>query len=157
MWIIHFDKTVGRFNFSSSNAWSGDDSKRILIAGDYRHEVHARLAEKLKNKGKLTRGSFDMEPFEVLRDMIRTREYPTLGGAPQVLKIYEHMNSLPYAVFWPDRQSGHVTLLGRPLLDYEITERLILDPDTLETFVETKAANGKVDRIIPKVFRKVER
>jgi hypothetical protein len=43
------------------------------------------------------------------------------------------MNNQLFAVFWPTRESGTVTLLGRPLLAYEVTSQLTLDPDTLKT------------------------
>jgi hypothetical protein len=41
---------------------------------------------------------FDMEPFEVLRDMLRSNQYSSIGGAPQLVKIYEHMNATPFGV-----------------------------------------------------------
>ena len=71
----------------------------------------------------------DMEPFEVLRDMTREEAYPSIGGPPQVVKVYRHMNSLPFGVYWPTRESGVKTLLGRPLLDYEIPGAPVIDPD----------------------------
>jgi hypothetical protein len=73
-----------------------------------------------------------MEPFEILRDMIRERTHPLIGGAPQMLKIYRHMNTKPYAIYWPNKDSLRITLFGRPLLDYETTESLVLNPDSLE-------------------------
>lgn len=53
-----------------------------------------------------------------------------LGGAPQVIKIYEHANTLPIAVRWP-RSDGTkaTTLLGRPLFDWEKTFNPIYDPE----------------------------
>ncbi len=38
----------------------------------------------------------------------------------------------PYSVYWPNRQSNPISLLGRPLFDYEFSEAMILDPDSLE-------------------------
>ena len=73
-----------------------------------------------------------MEPFEILRDMIRAGSHRTVGGPPQVVKVYPHMNCLQVGVYWPDRQSGQQTFMGRPLLPYERNFSLILDPDMLE-------------------------
>jgi len=76
---------------------------------------------------------FNMEPFEVLRDFCRDKNRHQIGGAPQVLKIYKHMNAMPYAVYWPTRESKGRSLMGRPLLEYEMANYLMLDPDTLKT------------------------
>ena len=75
-----------------------------------------------------------MEPLEVLVEFIRNEEYPTIGGPPQIVKIYRHSNYLPHNVYWPDRTSGVVTLFGRRLLVYEKRKFLTLDPDTMEVF-----------------------
>lgn len=64
--------------------------------------------------------------------MIRDGKHSLIGGPPQVLKIYQHMNVRPYAVYWPNRDSMRISFLGRPLLDYETTEYMALDPDTLQ-------------------------
>jgi hypothetical protein len=84
----------------------------------------------LRFRGKLTTKGFDMESFEGLRDLIRDGKHPLVGGAPQVLKVYEFMNTQLFALFWPKRDSGYVVLLGRPLLPYEVTGRPVLDPDS---------------------------
>ncbi|MBL8217609.1 MAG: hypothetical protein JNL62_00180 [Bryobacterales bacterium] len=134
IWLLHYDSHIQRFTFRPASTWrGGTGNKQIMFAGDYVEEAKVRLIDLLKSRGKLTTAGFDMEPFEVLRDMIRDRSFRLIGGAPQVFKIYEFMNSQPYGVFWPSRQSGKVTILGRPLLDYEVTDHLVLDPDTLET------------------------
>lgn len=139
IWLLHYDVHLGRFTFRPASTWrGGSGGKRIVFAGDYTEEAKARLVAVLRSRGKLTTMGFDMEPFEVLRDMIRDGRHPLIGGAPQVLKIYEFMNLQPYAVYWPDRASGSITLLGRPLLPYEATSRLVLDPDTLKTHIPVR-------------------
>lgn len=59
-----------------------------------------------------------MEPLEVLRDMCLDSSFVTIGGPPQVAKVYRHLNSQFFAVEWPPG-SGEKTLAGRPLLSYE--------------------------------------
>ncbi len=71
------------------------------------------------------------QPFEVLRDIIRSKQYFSVGGPPQHVKVYEHMNTLPFALYWPDKISGKVVALGRPLMDYEISSLPVLDPDDI--------------------------
>jgi hypothetical protein len=70
-----------------------------------------------------------MEPFEVLVEMIRSNRYPTIGGPPQIIKVYRHSNYMPYGVYWPSKASGVMTLYGRPLLDYEHPRSVDGGPD----------------------------
>ena len=95
-------------------------------------EARARLERLLRHRGKIARGGFDMEPFEVLRDMIRSGHWPTLGGPPQILKVYRHMNCQPFGVYWPNRAAKAVAVLGRVLLEDEAPDCPVLDPDTLK-------------------------
>lgn len=135
VWLIHFDAHSRKFTFRPSHSWPRSKGKKVLcMTGDHLDEAKRLIVAKLKKKNKLLEGGFDMEPFEVLRDMIRSGKFPEIGGAPQVLKVQEHMNCTPYSVYWPDRQSNNISLLGRPLFDYEFSEAMILDPDSLEVF-----------------------
>ena len=134
IWWILFDKHERRFTFRSPRKWHGVDGLKVIgFAGDYIREAKARLRAILRERDKLKAGGFDMEPFEVLRDMLRTPDHPLIGGPIQVAKVYEHMNCLPFGVYWPNRQHGGVTVLGRPLMEYEAVHLPILDPDTLES------------------------
>lgn len=137
IWLLHFDTNIKQFTYRPASTWKGGDGKKkIAFAGDYVEEARTRLVEILREREKLTVGGFDMEPFEVLRDMLRDDQHPYIGGPPQLVKVYRHMNSLPFGVYWPDRESGQVSLLGRPLLNYETSTYKVLDPDTLKTDAE---------------------
>jgi len=108
---------------------------RVAFAGDWKREAAKRLRELLASRvvDKTAVPLLEFEPFEVVRDLLR--EAPrdaTIGGAPQVVRIDQHINSRPIAVFWPSRQKNRVTLLGRPSLEYENLDSWILDPDSLE-------------------------
>jgi len=134
VWLLHFDAHIKRFTFRPIHSWKGKNKDKFLaITGDYADEYKSRLIGLLKDRGKLESEGFDMEPFEVLRDMLRENVFDTIGGAPQIIKIYKHANCRPHGVFWPNREASTVSLLGRPLLDYEKSEYLVLDPDSLET------------------------
>lgn len=73
-----------------------------------------------------------MEPFEVLLSYIRDAEKPYIGGCPQIYKVYNHLNTLPYNIYWPNRASNKIAFGGRILLPYERNEYLAIDPDSFE-------------------------
>lgn len=73
-----------------------------------------------------------MEPLEVLIEFIRDKGRRTIGGAPQIVKIYRHLNTMPLNVYWPNLSAGQISFMGRSLLPYERNEYMVLDPDTLE-------------------------
>lgn len=56
-----------------------------------------------------------------------------IGGAPQVLKLYEHLNSRYLGIDWKDPCTGktNIYVCGRKVLEYETPTLWILDPDTL--------------------------
>jgi hypothetical protein len=132
IWTLHYDASIGRFTFRPASAWSGIDGNRLLaVVGNEVEYAKKRLIDLLTARGKREVGGFDMEPFEVLRDIIRSEVHDSIGGPPQLLKVYRHMNATPFSVYWPDRASGRVTMLGRELLHYERSSVGILDPDSL--------------------------
>jgi len=107
---------------------------RIAFAGDQAKNAYELLCERLTEteRSDSLPSKFDMEPFKVVRDMLREPSHAeTIGGAPQIVKVYQYMRSAPIAVWWPERKSGRVFLQGRPVLDYERIDRWIIDPDTL--------------------------
>jgi hypothetical protein len=112
-------KAIGRVTFA------GDQSQRAIDL------LFARLAEIPSAQGG-RRMRIDMEPFEVVRDMLRDDAHAeTIGGAPQLVKVYQYMRTAPLGVFWPAKEGGTVHLQGRPCLMYERIDRWVLDPDTL--------------------------
>ena len=133
-WLLHFDATIKRFTFRPVSNWAGGNNEKFLaFTGDYEEPFKKRLIALLRSRNKLENGGFDMEPFEVLTGMLREGKHDRIGGAPQLMKIYRYSSTRPYAVFWPNRSSGSISLIGRPMLDYESSEYLVLDPDTLES------------------------
>jgi hypothetical protein len=136
IWILHYQKNINRFSFKSvsSHQKQTKGTKHFFFEGDEVGTARKKLYDILRSRNKMTTGGLDMEPFEVLRDMIRDAQYVSIGGPPQIVKIYKHMNSLPYNVFWPNREAKRITFLGRPLLHYEKNRYLALDPDALDVF-----------------------
>jgi len=95
--------------------------------GDNEREATDSLVKELsktRTKGKPYK--IDMEPFDVLMSYCSDKKCHEIGGPIQLVKIYKHMNYVPFNVLWPDR-NGNKTLLGRPLLDYERNKFLTID------------------------------
>jgi hypothetical protein len=134
IWLLHYDAHLKKFTFRPTSRWRGVNHEKVFaFTGDYETEYKERLISLLRKKKKLESGGFDMEPLEILRDMLREPQFDLIGGAPQIMKVYKYSSSKPYAVFWPNKSAATVNLLGRPLLDYEQSEYLVLDTDTMET------------------------
>jgi hypothetical protein len=111
---------------------------RIAIVGDQSDECLRVLSELLQGRrfpsSAVRTHRLDMEPFEALRNMLRDPgRASTIGGAPQILKVYQYMSTAPLGVYWPDKASGRIVLHGRATLGYERIDRFVLDPDTLRS------------------------
>ena len=132
LWHIYFDSKIKIFVNSEVRTWKGIKKNRVIsFIGDYHYEYRERLIRLMKSKKKFVNGYFDMEPFEVLRDMIREDKYTEIGGAPQLLKVYEHMNCSPISVKWKINGKNLSTLLGRPLQEFEVSNYAEIDTDSL--------------------------
>lgn len=87
---------------------------------DVQREAYSRLVALIRKRGVSARDGFDMEPFEVLVQMIRSNYSPHVGGAPQIMKVYKYgsVQALAVRCSWV-RGPGRLTLMGRPLMSYE--------------------------------------
>jgi hypothetical protein len=129
--------------FTASRAWARDTGclylGQFIAAGDQGEEATHRLnrliADRMAAREDCRRmRGFDMEPFEVVCAMLRDpSKARSIGGAPQLVKVYQYLESAPLAVYWPHRASGSICLSGRPILGYERIDRWILDPDSLRS------------------------
>ncbi len=156
LWRYHYDKHDKRFSkFSSSGLFHGKKFGEIVFAGDKKREfvnelymiLSAKYGKALdENNGK----GYDMEPLEALISLLRKSDKDdTIGGAPQIVKIYQHMNCRPVGVYWPfkkEDQRQNRTLLGRKLFEFEHTDYWFMNPETLRT--EPNLFINEVDRII---------
>ncbi|MEZ4722977.1 MAG: hypothetical protein R2813_13970 [Flavobacteriales bacterium] len=130
IWIIKYDKFSDQFIHETPKTIM---KNLIAITGDDVKEIRKRIYALMESRGKKPGDGMDMEPFEILRDKIREESNVAIGGPPQIVKIYKHMNTMPHGVFWPNKESKSISYLGRPVLDYEMIPYPIIDPDTLET------------------------
>jgi len=142
IWLLEYDKNAGRMVSSRINNRMGNFT-RFCFAGDkeWTKLARKRLGELLRARYNLRRGAsdsqgFDLEPFEVLRDLLREKaddRWCSIGGPPQVIKVYQHMNARPIGVYWPNKDLGKITVSVRELTGIETTNFWILDPDELRT------------------------
>lgn len=118
----------------------------IAFAGDQAPLAKQMLLDRL-NSETPSNAVLDWAPFEVVRDMLRDPHHSeTIGGAPQLVKVYQYMRSASLAVYWPDGDTGVPHLQGRALLGYERTEKFVIDPDTLRSEAHGKRrASANVD------------
>lgn len=140
--VINFRKGTRKFENRPVGNLFGRG--KVCFAGDMAPAGINHLKMKLKEKfGDYHRKSadtnspmLDMEPFEVVRDMIRDSDSrtATIGGAPQIVTISQHMNSRQTAIYWPDRANGRIFLGGCPVLQENYLDNWILDPDNLKKY-----------------------
>lgn len=136
VWRFHYNATRDIFDFepSGSGIIVGRDHP-IVFAGTRAAVEKARemIVDLLRSRDMFRPGKpyFDMEPFEVLRDIIRSEQYDDVGGPPQIVKIYPHGNSQPFAVKWAMPFDRTTTVLGRPLFPKEQTGVPLIDPDAI--------------------------
>ena len=114
----------------------------IVVIGDkreeYKQELRRILQERYGPQCENYRGSgLDMEPFEALCNILRSANVcDTIGGAPQMVKTYQYLNSRPVGIYWPEKTEDpfqNRTLLGRKMYDFEDSDFWFMDPKTFYT------------------------
>ena len=131
--FICFSPKLGRVMIRATKSPSDPRLGQIAFAGDQAPVARKMLLDRL-NSGDPSKAVLDWAPFEVVRDMLRSPlRSETIGGAPQIVKVYQYMRTASLAVYWPNKAGGVPHLQGRALLGYERTEKFILDPDLLRS------------------------
>jgi len=159
IWHITYQRSTNSFRADPAREIYGSP---VVFTGDEEHvtEANAMLRDKLQSRGKLdnlVKGikkpvKFEWEPFEVIRDMlykVNTNPYEfrnsSIGGAPQVLKIYEHLSSQKFGVLWMNRMDSEpcIYLSSRKLNNYGSRDMWVLNPDKLITYNPLKSNSNK--------------
>jgi len=108
---------------------------QVAFIGDVAKEARADLIKRLNSYEDNQPKHFELEPFKVLRDMLRTAgPDSSIGGAPQLIRIGEHMNTRILGVKWSNQTESYTTVMGRRIFDYENTDNMTMDPDTFQYF-----------------------
>ncbi|MNX53453.1 hypothetical protein D3C86_841490 [compost metagenome] len=90
-----------------------------------------RMSELLKQR-KVERPRLDMAPATAFFEVLTSEKFRDIGGAPQVTKVYEHMNLQHFGVYWPpnvpEKEQG-IFLRGRRLKSSEVLDHpWVYDP-----------------------------
>ncbi|UTO19505.1 hypothetical protein NGC85_16680 [Acinetobacter sp. Z1] len=134
IWTVYFHSLSNEFRFRSASKHrkKGGGNKYFTFIGDDANLAQNKVYELLNTRNRIEIEGLIMEPFEVLIEFIRDVNRPYIGGSPQIYKVYSHLNTMPYNVYWPSRESNQLAFGGRVLLSYERNEYLAIDPDTFE-------------------------
>lgn len=140
IWRYRYSRFERKFEKQEFDTSFENRFGKIVFAGDQKQSLIKELLRILKKKygndyEKYSGQKFDMEPFEALVALLRkATAQDTIGGAPQMVKIYSHMNCRPIGVYWPEEVEGEPdmnrTLLGRKLFDTEKCDYSFINPDT---------------------------
>jgi hypothetical protein len=132
IWHIQYQANIGRFSYRSVGLYpkKQNQGREFIFIGDHTGEARKRLNEKI-TATDLAYGELNWEPLHVLKDMCNDVTFPEIGGAPQLFKIYQFMNSIPYNVYWPDKQTGSLHFGGRKLMDFEKNSYLSIDMEDM--------------------------
>lgn len=137
LWKFIYQKDIKKFTYQPIKFWKGVKSKILVsFSGDYLDEAKEKLINLLKERNKLESGSLDMEPLEVIRDMLldpnaRTK-FNCIGGAPQMVKVYKSLNRVSFGVKWKIEGKEVITLFGRPIRTFRSMPLPVIDPITLK-------------------------
>ena len=119
IWRFAWDPRYRRYTKRQCGAERGSDRQATFrFIGT--HAAQGRAVSELRKivAGRSSR-KLDMEPYEVLAAIIESKEYRDIGGAPQVVKVYRHLNSQVFGTTWTIRGEEVETYAGRPLLEFE--------------------------------------
>jgi hypothetical protein len=149
LWRIVFNKSAGRF-VSRKAEWAYFPRlKGLRISKLCKVDRHLALGKiafigdqtataKIAFSREMTRrhhsgekiSKIEMEPFDIIIGMLRdSNRSPSIGGAPQLAKVYQYIKNVSFPIYWPNKESGKVFLQGRPCLGYERLDQKVVDPD----------------------------
>lgn len=132
---IVFNKDSKKFEGVHSKSYGGES---VAFIGD-EEPVKAtvrKISEILKEK----KGNFrlNMAPAVAFFEVLSSNKFRDIGGAPQVTKIYEHMNQRHFGVYWPPslpNDQQHIYLRGRRLKTYDVLDHpWVYEPSTTTLF-----------------------
>lgn len=127
---IVFHSKRRKFEVRSAKKINGE---LLAIIGDKGpvSAVSRRISERVK---KYTGSAFklDMAPSEAFFDVLSSKRFREIGGAPQLTKLYQNMNQKHFGVYWPPElpiEEQKIYLRGRELGKFEVLDHpWVFDP-----------------------------
>jgi hypothetical protein len=114
--IISYDKQSKQMYAKDTQTIKG---KPVAVIGDQINAVRKKIFDLLERDSVPQNGDFDMQPLEVLMEYITNPKIRSIGGYPQMLKIYPFMNLLPIGFLHMNEGEKVISYYGRLLLKYE--------------------------------------
>lgn len=123
--ILYCDRESGAYKFKNFRGIkTGNNGCLFGFAGDLREKYYRTLSGFFSKNVQY----LDLEPIKALSQTIDDEgRDSSVGGFPQIVKVYKHRNYLPYAVKKNNGAAEIVSLYGRSLLPHERTLYPILD------------------------------
>lgn len=109
----------------------GKENMFYDFIGDETGKAEELLIEEMSKSKKVLSKMFDMEPFRVLLEMVRKKEYDSIDGAIQIAKIHPPGITEFFGVMWPSIK-GKKTFLGKDVNFDNNPAVKFIDPDTCE-------------------------
>ena len=127
---IVFHSRRKKFEIRSAKKINGE---LLAVIGDKGpvSAISRRISERVK-KHTDTDLKLDMLPSEVFFDVLSSNRFLEIGGAPQLTKVYQHMDQKHFGVYWPSElpvEEQKIYLRGRELGKYEVLDHpWVFDP-----------------------------
>ena len=115
IWKLQFHKELGRFHFDRAAGICGRPHS-IIYGGDAGNRLRGETARILTERRGYRWGTtpLDLEPLEALVNLLaKANAKDSIGGAPQFLKIYQHINASVIPLYLAAKPA-EVRVLPRP-------------------------------------------
>lgn len=136
-----YNKLVGWRFYYTDNEFSHKEvidshksKKNFTFMGDYEMEVKNKLISMCTHRRQKI-NKIQSEPLDILKEYINNHTYDTIDGPVQMIRIYKHMNVLPFNIIVNGSDGKkHIYFYGRELKEYEKNEYLTLDLDSKDVY-----------------------
>jgi len=127
---VVFNSKRKKFEIKPSKKINGE---LLAVIGD-KGPVSAisRIVSEREKKNTGTDFKLDMTPSEAFVEVLSSKRFREIGGAPQLTKMYQNMNQQHIGVYWPPElphEEQKIYLRGRELGKYEALDHSwVFDP-----------------------------
>ena len=136
VWRIAFHKERKRFEGTPARKYVGES---VAFIGDKEPmDATVRRISELQTAKGTKDAKLGMMPAEAFFEVLASKRFRDIGGAPQVTKVYDHMNVRHFGVYWtpdvPDEDQD-IYLRGRRLKPYEVLDHpWVYEPSTTDLY-----------------------
>lgn len=141
---VFFNSKRHQFEIRSARKINGELFSAIGDNGPV-GAIYRRISDKIK-KYTVTDFKLDMDPSEAFFDVLSSKRFREIGGAPQVTKIYQSMNQRHFGVYWPPElpiEEQKIYLRGRELEKFEVLDHpWVFDPTSQKFYWHDFSPDG---------------